>query len=69
MQDYNDTDLSLGAGDSSPGATFFGSSNHFQLTAAEDTGLSPFSAALVGLRAMDQVPTMPPAILRVWDPR
>ena len=56
MQDYNDTDLSLGAGDSSPGATFFGSSNHFQLTAAEDTGLSPFSAALVGLKGNGSSP-------------
>jgi hypothetical protein len=61
MLDYNyNPTLPLQTGDSSPEALFFASSTQQQqlnrFTSAEDTGLSPFSAALAGLKGNGSSP-------------
>ena len=61
MLDYNYNPLPLlQTGDSSPEALFFASSSQQQqpnrFTSAEDTGLSPFSAALAGLKGNGSSP-------------
>ena len=59
MLDYNYPDLSLPlqTGDSSPEALFFGSSSQAnRFTTAENIGLSPFSAALAGLKGNGSSP-------------
>ena len=57
MLDYNYTLPLLQTGDSSPEALFFASSTQpNRFTSAENTGLSPFSAALAGLKGNGSSP-------------